>query len=98
MRSSYFGVAIGSGMVAEGENKIHSDELIAAVERDRARFCEWRIPDVDNALMNRLEHAGVDIDHAEFNEEVVRKFVTTPELQDEMRRAFRLRLQMVAGA
>lgn len=98
MRDSYFGVAIGSGMVAEGENKIHSAELIAAIERDRARFREWGITDVDNALMNRFEHAGIDIDHADFNEDVVRTFVTAPELQDEMRRAFQLRLQMVAGA
>jgi hypothetical protein len=98
MRDSYFGVAIGSGMVAEGENKIHSDELLAAIERDRARLREWGVADVDRALENRHEHAGIDIDHAEFNEMVVRRFVTTPELHDEMRRAFEIRLQMVSGA
>lgn len=98
MRDSYFGVAIGSGMVAEGENKIHSSELLAAIERDRARFAEWGIEDVDNALMNRHEHAGIDIDHADFNEMVVRRFVTAPELQDQMRQTFELRLQMVSGA
>jgi len=98
MRSSYFGVAIGSGCVAEGENKIHSAELLAAIERDRQRFKEWGIADADKALENRHEHAGIDIDHADFNEDIVRKFVTTPELQDEMRQAFRLRLQMVSGA
>ena len=98
MRTSHFGVAIGSGMVAEGANKIHSAELLAAIERDRARMMEWGIQDVDRALENRHEHAGIDIDHADFNEMVVRRFVGTPELQDDMRRAFRLRLQMVSGA
>jgi pyrroloquinoline quinone (PQQ) biosynthesis protein C len=98
MRDSHFAVAIGSGMVAEGENKIHSPELLAAIERDRTRFQEWGIADVDRALMNRHEHAGIDIDHADFNENVVRRFVTTPELQEEMKRAFAIRLQMVSGA
>jgi pyrroloquinoline quinone (PQQ) biosynthesis protein C len=98
MRDSYFGVAIGSGMVAEGENKIHSPELLAAIERDRARLKDWGVPDVDRALENRHEHAGIDIDHADFNENIVRQFVTAPELQDEMRRNFQIRLQMVAGA
>ncbi|HTE86476.1 MAG TPA: hypothetical protein VK821_17285 [Dehalococcoidia bacterium] len=98
MRDSYFGVAIGSGMVAEGENKIHSAELLAAIERDRARLKEWEVPEVDRALENRHEHAGIDIDHADFNENVVRRFVNAPELQDELRRAFQIRLQMVAGA
>ena len=98
MRESHFGVAIGSGMVAEGENKIHSPELLAAIDRDRKRFEAWGIPEVDRALMNRHEHAGIDIDHADFNENVVRRFVTAPELQDQMRRAFEIRLQMVSGA
>jgi pyrroloquinoline quinone (PQQ) biosynthesis protein C len=98
MRESHFGVAIGSGMVAEGENKIHSPELLAAIDRDRERFEQWGIPEVDRALMNRHEHAGIDIDHADFNENVVRRFVTTAELQDQMRKAFAIRLQMVSGA
>ncbi len=96
-RDSHFGVGIGSGCVAEGENKIHSADLIAAIERDHQRFEEWGVAEVDKALMNRLEHAGVDIDHATFNEDVVRKFVTTPQLQDQMREVFTLRLQMTSG-
>ena len=96
-RESYFGVAIGSGMVLEGENKIHSKELLAEIEEDRKRFEDWGIPDVDKALENRHEHAGIDIDHANFNEDVVRAFVTTPELREEMRRAYILRLQQVSG-
>lgn len=97
-RESYFAIAIGSGMVAEGQNKIHSTELLAAIARDHERFLAWGIENPERALMNRHEHAGVDIDHADFNENVVRRFVTTPELQDEIRRVFQLRLQMLSGA
>ncbi|MCI0815649.1 MAG: hypothetical protein J4N29_01215 [Chloroflexi bacterium] len=41
-----------------------------------------------------IEHApfGVDMEHAMFAEEIVKEFVDTPELQDEMRRAFTLTL------
>jgi pyrroloquinoline quinone (PQQ) biosynthesis protein C len=97
-RDSHFAIAIGSGLVLEGEHKLRSAELLAAIEEDRKRFIEWGVPDVDRALENRHEHAGVDVDHADFNEHVVRQFVTTPELQDEMRRVFMLRLQMFSGA
>ena len=97
-RSSHFAVAIGSGLVVEGEHKLRSTELLAAIEEDRKRFREWGIADVDKALENRHEHAGVDIDHADFNENVVRQFVNTPELRDEMRRVFILRLQNFSGA
>lgn len=97
MRDSAFGVAIGSGMVMEGENKIQSDKLLAAIERDRQRFIEWGVENPDQALENRHEHAGIDIDHADFNEEVARRFVNTPELQEELRKAYILRLQMTSG-
>jgi pyrroloquinoline quinone (PQQ) biosynthesis protein C len=97
-RDAHFSVAIGSGGVVEGETKIQSKELQAAIARDRERFLQWGVPDVDKALANRLEHAGIDVDHADFNAEVVRRFCTTAELQDEMRRAFILRLQQTSGA
>ena len=97
MRDSHFGVAIGSGMVMEGENKIQSDKLLAAIERDRQRFIEWGVENPDRALENRHEHAGIDIDHADFNEEVARRFVNTPDLQEDLRKAYILRLQMTSG-
>jgi pyrroloquinoline quinone (PQQ) biosynthesis protein C len=97
-RDSHFAVAIGSGLVLEGEHKLRSAELLAAIAEDHKRFEAWGVPNVDQALENRREHAGVDVDHADFNEAVVRQFVTTPELQDEMRRVFILRLQMFSGA
>ena len=96
-RHSHFSVAIGSGMVAEGGTKMHSAELLDAIERDRQRFQEWGVDDIDRALMNRFEHAGIDIDHANFNEDVVREFCTTPENQDQMQQVFELRLQMTSG-
>ena len=97
MRESHFGVAIGSGMVMEGENKIQSDKLLEAIERDRQRFIEWGVEDPKRALENRHEHAGIDIDHADFNEAVARSFVNTPELQEDLRKAYILRLQMTSG-
>lgn len=96
-RDSYFGIGIGSGMVVEGQNKINSVELLEAIARDRERFVEWGIPDPDKILENRHEHAGIDIDHADFNEEVARRFINTPELQEEMRKVFIMRLQMTSG-
>ncbi|MEX2598463.1 MAG: hypothetical protein WD533_02290 [Dehalococcoidia bacterium] len=97
-RDSHFGVGIGSGMVVEGETGQRSADLLAAIERDRQRFKDWGVPDVDKALMNRFEHAGVDVEHGDFNIDTVKKFVTTPELQADMRKAFILRLHMAAGA
>ncbi len=97
-RDCHFAVAIGSGAVIEGENKLQSQQMMDAIERDRQRFLDWGIDNPDKALMNRREHAGIDIDHADFNEDVIRQFCTTAELQDDMRRAFILRLQMTSGA
>ena len=84
-------------MVMEGENKIQSDKLLEAIERDRQRFIEWGVEDPKRALENRHEHAGIDIDHADFNEAVARSFVNTPELQEDLRKAYILRLQMTSG-
>jgi pyrroloquinoline quinone (PQQ) biosynthesis protein C len=97
-RDAHFSVAIGSGGVIEGETKLQSQALQEAIERDRQRFEEWGVPQVDKALMNRLEHAGIDVDHADFNAEVVRRFCTTAERQDDMRKAFILRLHNTSGA
>jgi len=52
------------------------------------------IKDVERALAFKIEHADVDVDHAELGADVVRRFVNTPELQDEMRKAFALTLHM----
>jgi hypothetical protein len=64
---------------------------LAGIEVDRQRWAEMGVQEVDRALMNRQEHAGIDVDHAEFGREIVRRYVTTPELRDEMRQAFVMR-------
>ena len=97
-RDTHYGVSIGSGMVAEGETGQFSKELLAQIEVDRKALKAAGVPDVDRGLMNRYEHAGVDVEHGEFNENVVRKSVLTPELQTQMQEAFILRLQNNAGA
>ena len=96
-RYQHFSIAIGSGMVGEGGTAMHSAELLEAIDRDRKRFQEWGVPDIERALMNRFEHAGIDIEHADFNEEIVRRFCTTPELQEQMLQVFELRFQMGAS-
>lgn len=97
-RNSHSGVAIGSGMVAEGETGQRSKILLAEIEEDRKRLKAAGVKDVDRGLLNRHEHAGVDVEHGEFNENVVRRAVTTPELQAKMQEAFILRLQNNSGA
>ena len=52
------------------------------------------IKDIERALAFKIEHADVDIEHAELGADVVRRFITTPELQDGMRKAFILTLHM----
>jgi hypothetical protein len=96
-RFQHFSIAIGSGMVGEGGTAKHSAELLEAIDRDRKRFKEWGVPDIERALMNRFEHAGIDIEHADYNEEIVRHFCTTPELQEQLIQVFELRAQMGAG-
>jgi pyrroloquinoline quinone (PQQ) biosynthesis protein C len=90
-RTSHWAVNIGSSLVGEGETANRSRELLAGIEADRKRWAEMGVKDVDRALMNRQEHAGIDVDHAEFGREVVRQHVTTPELRAAMRRAFVMR-------
>jgi hypothetical protein len=91
-RENHFSVAIGSGCVMEGETGMHSKELLAAIPKLRKAFVEWGAEDPDKAILNRYEHAGIDVEHGDFNFEIVRRFCNTPELQDAMRQAFILRL------
>ncbi len=92
-RTSHWAIAIGSGMVVEGEKKVNPAKEASEIEAMRKEYSSMGIKNVDNAVWFESEHAVVDIDHAEFNERVVKQYVNTPELQNEMRRAFILRLQ-----
>jgi pyrroloquinoline quinone (PQQ) biosynthesis protein C len=55
------------------------------------------VDDVERATLNRAEHAGIDEDHASFNAEVVRQYTLTPELQEQLRQAYIVRLQSRGG-
>lgn len=92
-----FPVAIGSGLVGEGETAMFATQSMEAIEKDAVKLREWGIEDVDKALMNRVEHAGIDAEHAEFNKRVIMTYCTTPELQEEIRQVFILRLQQRAA-
>ena len=92
-RTAHWAVAIGSGMVVEGEKKVNPRKELEDLEEMRKEYADMGIKNVDNAVWFDAEHAGVDVDHANFNESVVKRFVSTPELQDQMRKAFILRLQ-----
>jgi pyrroloquinoline quinone (PQQ) biosynthesis protein C len=94
-RHAHWAVGIGSSLVGEGETANRSKELLAGIEVDRKRWAEMGVQDVDRALMNRQEHAGIDVDHAEFGQQVVKRFVTTPEQKDQLRRGFRMRFYQV---
>ncbi len=92
-RTQHWSIAIGSGMVVEGEKKVDPEKEAEEIQTMREDYAEMGIKNLDNALWFASEHAEVDIDHTEFNEAVIKQFVNTPELQNELRKAFILRLQ-----
>lgn len=95
-RTSDWSVAIGSSLVGEGEKRIPEirQRLLDNVNILRKEYAEMGIKDVERALAFKIEHADVDVDHAELGADVVKRYVNTPELQDEMRKAFTLTLHM----
>lgn len=92
-RTQHWSIAIGSGMVVEGEKKVDPEKEAREIQTMREEYAEMGIKNLDRALWFASEHAEVDVDHTEFNEKVIKEFVNTPELQDQLRRAFILRLQ-----
>lgn len=95
-RTSHWAVAIGSSLVGEGEKRIPEirQRLLDNIEVLKKEYAAMGIKDIERALAFKILHADVDVDHAEFGADVVRKYVNTPELQDEMRKAFILTLHM----
>ena len=96
-RTEHWAVAFGSSMMGEGGTAQRSKELIAGIEEDAKRLAEWGVVDVERALLNRWEHAGIDVDHAQMAYDVADEFITTPEMQQKMAEVFKLRLQMRTG-
>lgn len=94
-RTSHWAVAIGSGLPGEGEKRIKAlrEYYVNEIEEMRKEYAAMGIKNLDRALKFKVEHAsGTDVGHAEFNARVVSQYVNTPELQDEMRKVFILRL------
>jgi pyrroloquinoline quinone (PQQ) biosynthesis protein C len=94
-RTSHWAIGIAMSYVGEGE-KLHPEiqkKLWDQIDQTKAEYVAMGIDDLDKALAFETEHAGVDVEHAEIAVKAIREFITTPELQDEMRRAFILTLQ-----
>ncbi|HEX9880502.1 MAG TPA: hypothetical protein VGB25_09940 [Candidatus Binatia bacterium] len=95
-RTGHWAVAIGSSLVGEGEKRIPGirERLLSDIEAMKENYAALGVKNVERALAFHIEHADVDIDHAEFGADVVRKHVNTPQLQEQMRKAFVLTLHM----
>lgn len=95
-RSSPWSVALGSALVGEGSKRLPGavEHFTLLIDEARQEYAKMGIENIDRAVQLMIEHApfGVDLEHAMFAEEIVKEFVDTPELQDEMRRAFTLTL------
>jgi pyrroloquinoline quinone (PQQ) biosynthesis protein C len=95
-RNSHWAVAIGSGLPGEGEKRIRRlrEYYVDEIDAVKKQYEAVGVKNLDRALAFKREHAsGTDVGHADFNAEVVNEFVDTPELQEEMRKVFVLRLQ-----
>jgi len=94
-RTSHWAVSFGSALVGEGEKRIPGirEKLLQEIDELREEYAELGVKNVERALAEKIEHAGVDLEHAEMGANVVRQHVNTPELQDEMRQVFKLVLQ-----
>ncbi len=95
-RSSPWSVALGSALVGEGSKRLPGavEHFTLLIDEARQEYAKMGIENIERAVQLMIEHApfGVDLEHAMFAEEIVKEFVDTPELQDEMRRAFVLTL------
>ena len=94
-RTSHWAVSFGSALVGEGEKRVPGirEKLLQEIEDLRREYIALGVKHPERALAERIEHADVDLDHAEMGANVVRDYVNTSELQDEMRRVFKLTLQ-----
>jgi pyrroloquinoline quinone (PQQ) biosynthesis protein C len=94
-RHSHWSVGIGTAFAGEGE-KLNAEtrtRLLQDLDEKRELYAELGVKDIDRALVRDVEHAGVDVDHAEFDRDVIHDYCRTPEAQDQMRRAFIMRMQ-----
>ena len=96
-RTQPWPVLLGSAMVSEGAKRLPEvrDAQIRALDDARELYQELGIQNIDRAMQNQLEHSpiGADDDHVIFGENMTREHVTTPEMQEQLRSVFTLRLQ-----
>ena len=95
-RADHWAVAVGVSLVGEGEKALPEAQakMQREIEELKREYKALGIEDIERALANTIEHASVDVHHAKLAEKAVREHVTTPELQEQMRRAFILTLHM----
>jgi pyrroloquinoline quinone (PQQ) biosynthesis protein C len=94
-RTSHWAVNLAMSLVGEGE-KLRPEirqQLLDHIEELKQQYRAMGIENVERALAFEIEHAAVDVDHAQLAVRAIREFITTPELQDELRRAYILTLQ-----
>lgn len=94
-RHSHWSVGIGTAFAGEGE-KLNAEarkRLLDDLEAKRALYTRLGVKNLEKAMTRDVEHSGVDIDHAEFDREVIQRYCDTPEAQEQMRKAFVLRMQ-----
>jgi len=95
-RTVHWAVGMGSSLVGEGEKRVPEihRQLLDHIEELKKDYAAMGIGNVERALANEIEHAAVDVEHSEFGAMVVRRFVNTPELQEELRKVFILNLHL----
>jgi hypothetical protein len=95
-RTEPWPVLLGSALVGEGEKRLPEvrEAQIRALDEARELYEQLGIKNIDRAMQNQLEHSpiGADDDHVVFGENMTREFVNTPELQEQLRKVFILRL------
>jgi len=100
-RTEPWPIAIGTSYVGEGGTYLRSvnepEKVSAELEELRQKFASWGVEDLENATANARVHAEADEDHGSHTQNVIRRFIDTPELQDEMRKTFILRYYSRAG-
>ncbi len=94
-RNAHWSVGIGTAFAGEGEklNPETRKRILEDLEDKRELYTRLGVKDLERALIRDVEHSGVDIDHAEFDREVIQQYCDTPEAQDQVRKAFVLRMQ-----
>jgi pyrroloquinoline quinone (PQQ) biosynthesis protein C len=95
-RTAPWQVTIGSALVGEGEKRLPEvkERYLRDMDETREEYEALGIKNIDRAMALMIEHAptGVDAEHSEFAADVAREHLNTPELQEEMRKAFILNL------